>query len=209
MAAAASERAPQAPGPGSCNCDWSCPCQFEPRPTTGQCQGFSLFDIAAGHFGDIGLDGVRFASLMHFPGAVHDGGGTRQLIVDEGASAEQAEALDAMEKAEHGGGYWEVFASVCPTRLPTVSAPIELEHDREARRATIRIHGLLECRIEPIRSPATGEEHRARIVLPDGFEFKEAEVGNTVAARVTGDLPLAFELATSYAQLNAFEWTNP
>ena len=37
-----------------------------------------------------------------------------------------------------------------------------------------------ETNIEPIKNPVTGEEHRARIVLPDGFEYKEAEMGNTV-----------------------------
>ena len=54
----------------------------------------------------------------------------------------------------------------------------------------------------------TGEEHRARIVLPDGFEFKEAEMGNTVYCRVDADERLAFELKNTYDQLNAFDWSN-
>ena len=54
----------------------------------------------------------------------------------------------------------------------------------------------------------TGEEHRARIVLPDGFEFKEAEMGNTVSCRVDAGDKLTFELKNTYAQLNAFDWSN-
>ena len=46
------------------------------------------------------------------------------------------------------------------------------------------IPDLLESFIEPIRNPATGEEHRARIVLPGGFEYTEAENANTVSFEV-------------------------
>jgi hypothetical protein len=48
--------------------------------------------------------------------------------------------------------------------------PITLNVDREKRCATIRIPGIAESDIEPIKNPATGEEHRARIALPNGFE---------------------------------------
>ena len=61
---------------------------------------------------------------------------------------------------------------------------------------------------EPIKNLVTGEEHRARIVLPNGFEYKEAEMGNTVHCRVNGVERLAFELKNTYAQLNAFDWSN-
>jgi hypothetical protein len=48
--------------------------------------------------------------------------------------------------------------------------------------------------IEPIKNPVTGDEHRARIVLPDGFEYKEANMSNIVYCSVTGGDQLAFEL---------------
>jgi hypothetical protein len=67
---------------------------------------------------------------------------------------------------------------------------------------------LGETNIEPIKNPVTGEEHRARIVFPDGFEYKEAEMGNPVYCRVTGGDKLAFELKNTYGQLNAFDWSN-
>ena len=54
----------------------------------------------------------------------------------------------------------------------------------------------------------TGEELRARIVLPGGFEFEEAEMGNSVSLRVQSDSPLSFEHSDTYAQLNEFEWSN-
>lgn len=60
----------------------------------------------------------------------------------------------------------------------------------------------------PIRNPVTQEEHRVRIDLPDGFEYKQAEIGNTVRARVSATEPLSFTLGNTYAQLNPLDWTN-
>ncbi len=54
----------------------------------------------------------------------------------------------------------------------------------------------------------TGDEHRARIVLPNGFHFKEAEVANAVSMRVQSGKPLIFESKDTYAQLNTIEWSN-
>src|SRR5439155_19188073 len=99
---------------------------------------------------------------------------------------------------EQGGAFFEIFASVCPNRLPALSAPIELSVDRAARKATVRIPGLVENEIEPIRNPVTGEEHRALIVLPGGFEFTEAEVANSVLLRSTSE-GLSFSHENTYA----------
>jgi hypothetical protein len=54
---------------------------------------------------------------------------------------------------------------------------------------------------------ATGDEHRVRIDLPNGFEYKQAEVGNTVMATASSDDPLSFSFEKSYAQLNRFDWS--
>jgi hypothetical protein len=130
------------------------------------------------------------------------------LIVDESASAEQHEAIVEMVSGEHGGTYFEIFASVLPHRREPITAAIEIEADRERRIASVEVGEVAESRIEPIRNPATGEEHRVRIDLPDGFEYRQAEVANTVHARVSGEAPLEFTLAGTYGQLNPFDWSN-
>jgi hypothetical protein len=98
--------------------------------------------------------------------------------------------------------------AVCPNVIEPVVGPITFNVDREKRHATIRITDLIESDVEPIKNPATGEEHRARIALPDGFEYKEAEMGNTVNCRVSAGDKLTFQLKNTYAQLNAFDWSN-
>ena len=54
----------------------------------------------------------------------------------------------------------------------------------------------------------TGAEHRARIVLPDGFEFTEAEMANAVTLRLQSTPPLIFAHTNTYGQLNTFAWSN-
>ena len=192
----------------SCNCNWGCPCQFNALPTTGQCEATGAWQIKDGYFGKTRLDGLRFGVVAWWPGAIHEGNGVWLPIIDERATMDQREALIALHSGQHGGTYWEVFASVCPNRPEPRIAPITFNADREKRRATIRIPNLIETDVEPIKNPATGEEHRARIALPNGFEYKEAEMGNTVNCHVSAGDKLTFELKNTYAQLNSFDWSN-
>jgi len=193
---------------GNCNCDWGCPCQFDALPTHGNCMAMIAYRIEEGSFGETNLDGVSWAELVWWPAAIHEGDGTRQTVIDESATEEQREIIDELVLGKHGGGYFEIFASVMSTELDTVYAPIEIEADRDRRVGSLRIGDLAESTIEPIRNPVTGDEHRVRIDLPDGFEYKQAEIGNTVRARVAVAEPLSFTLENTYAQLNPFDWTN-
>ena len=192
----------------SCNCDWGCPCQFLALPTHGRCESLGGWQIREGYFGTTRLDGVRFARIFWWPGAIFDANGTRQLIIDEQATPEQREALIAIESGTQGGTFFEIFAAVCPNMLETVIAPITFESDRERRQGRVFIPEIGELKTEPIKNPVTGDEHRARIVLPNGFHFTEAEVANTVAMHVKSAKPLVFENKDTYAQLNAVEWSN-
>jgi hypothetical protein len=193
---------------GNCNCDWGCPCQFNAPPTTGHCEALVAYEVSHGHYGDTTLDGVRFAGIYWWPGRIDEGNGTRQLIVDERATPEQRAAIDALLSGSEGGAYFEIFASVCPNTLDTLTAPIEMSTDRERRVASISIPGVAESRVEPITNPVSGEEHRARIVLPNGFEYTEAEMGNTVECKTTAQGHLSLTLENTYAQLNKFDWSN-
>jgi hypothetical protein len=129
------------------------------------------------------------------------------LIVDERATAEQREAIIAMSGGGHGGTIFEIFAAVTPHRPAPLVLPIEIEADRESRTAKLSLPGVVEYRAEPIKNPMTGEEYRAQIRLPNGFEYREAEMGNTTWLKVTAG-PIVFEHRNSYAQFNAFDWSN-
>lgn len=192
----------------SCNCDWGCPCQFNAPPTTGHCEALIAYEIRDGHYGDTTLDGVAFAGIYWWPGRIDEGNGTRQIIVHERATPEQRAAVDALVSGSEGGAYFEIFAAVAPNQLDTLTAPIKTQTDRERRVASVSIAGIAESRVEPIKNPVTGEEHRVRIVLPNGFEYTEAENANTVECKTTAEGPLTLTFENTYAQLNEFNWSN-
>jgi hypothetical protein len=192
---------------GSCSCDWACPCQFEGDPTHGYCRVVAGMRITEGHFGDVDLTGTKLGLIISFPGPLYEGNGSVQLFNDEASSGEQRDAIEKLVSGEHGGAFFEIFASICPDKHETVVTSIEIDSDRERRVASIRIGDVGAATIEPIKSPATGDEHRVRIDLPNGFEYKQAEVGNTVQASASAEDPLSFSFERSYAQLNKFDWS--
>ena len=83
--------------------------------------------------------------------------------------------------------------------LDALYAPIQVSIDVDARQATVRAPGLVEARGTPIIDAFSQKPVRARINLPDGFEYTTAEMG-TGTSKVTADLSL--ELNESYGQFS-------
>jgi hypothetical protein len=182
----------QGPELASCNCDWGCPCQFNARPTHGDCRAGVGMRIDKGHFGDVPLDGLKFVVMVAWPGAIHEGKGEAQPVVDERADDRQREAILKIlsgEETEPGATVFNVFATVIDTMHEPLFKPIEFEVDIESRTGRFAVAGLIEARGEPIKNPVTGNPHRARVVLPHGFEYTEAEYGSTTT-KATGAVPL-------------------
>ncbi|MFQ5565141.1 MAG: DUF1326 domain-containing protein [Paracoccaceae bacterium] len=165
---------------GACSCDYGCPCEFNARPTNGACEGLEAHRIDEGYFGDVRLDGLVVAAWYHWPGAVHEGSGTVQGIIDRRADADQTEALFKILGGEEQEPttVFKIYGSTIETEHDPVFADIGFDCDVEARTGRIFVDGLLDLKIEPIRNPVTGQPHRARIVLPEGFEFRDAEMGS-------------------------------
>lgn len=185
----------------NCNCSYGCPCQFNALPTHGNCRAAAGFRIDAGRYGDVTLDGVVAGGIYAWPGPVHEGKGTMQLFIDERADERQRAALLRLmqgEDTEPMATMWWVYTTMCSTRLPTIYARVALDIDVDARRAHLAVPGLLETSTEPIRNPVTGMDHRVRIDMPRGFEYRIAEIGSGTTT-ATGDIPL--DLAGTYAQL--------
>lgn len=192
----------------NCNCDYACPCQFNSLPTDGFCAAAAGFEIHRGRYGEVTLDGLRMAAMYRWPGPVHEGAGTMQLVIDERASEAQRQALIAImsgEDTEPMSTMWSVYATMCPTRLEPLARPIEIEIDVAARRGRIKVPGCFETRGEPILNPVTGNEHRVRIDLPHGFEYAIAEIGRGWT-RAEGAIDVNF--ADSYGQFAELHLSN-
>ncbi len=186
----------------NCNCAYGCPCQFTALPTYGDCQYVLFTRIDQGHYGDTKLDGLVFVLFGKFPGAPHEGNGIQQLVIDELANDAQREAIRRIaynEDTEEMKNHYAIYNAMSSTVLDPIIAPIELEADIETRTATGRVPGLIESSAEPIKNPISGEEHRARIELPNGFEFTVAEMGSGTS---TTQDPIPLQFSDSYAQFN-------
>ena len=83
--------------------------------------------------------------------------------------------------------------------LETLYAPIELEIDVEERRARVSIPDLVHSVGSPIIDPNSGDVHRARIHLPNGFGYTYAEMGAGVTRATAG---IQLDLSGSYGQFN-------
>jgi hypothetical protein len=184
----------------NCNCIFACPCQFNALPDKGFCEAVVGLQINEGHFGDVALDGLRAAAIYHWPGAVHEGNGSMQIIVDERADARQRDALVRIlsgQDTEDMATVWWVFGAMSPTKHAPLFHPITFDVDVDARRAKVDVPGVVTMRGEPIRNPVTGAEHRVRIDFPQSFEFRLAEIGSGTS-KTSG--AIALDLKNSYGQ---------
>lgn len=172
----------------TCNCDYGCPCQFNAPPTRGNCHASFAMRIDEGHFGDTNLAGVKFAACAAWPGAIHEGHGEVQAVVDTTASEDQRNAILTIlagKETAPGATIFNVFTSVLETVHKPLFLPIRLEADIDAATGSFSVDGFVEADIEPIRNPVTGEAHRVRVTIPDGFEYHEAEYASG-SARASG-----------------------
>ena len=190
-----------------CNCAYGCPCQFNALPTHGECKAVLGFTIEEGRHGDTDLSGLSMAGIVAWPGAVHEGHGHIIPIVDERADAKQREALLRIMSGQdtvEGATVFQVFSTTYEKIEDPVFAPIELEIDIDGRSARFNVRGWIEARGEPIRNAVTGQESRAQIRLPSGFEYDVAEMGRGWA-KTSG--PVDVQLSDSHAHFAKIDMT--
>jgi hypothetical protein len=181
-----------------CNCSYGCPCQFDGLPTHGHCRAVVGLQIDTGHHGTTKLDGLKVVSILKWPGPIHEGKGEAAIIIDERANEAQREALLRIlsgRDTEPGATIFNVFASTLEKKHHPIFSKIDFEVDIDKRRARLVVPGFGEMRGEPILNPITGKEHRARIDIVGGFEYKLAEVGRGWAKALQ---PIRFDLEDSY-----------
>jgi hypothetical protein len=93
----------------ACNCRLICPCPVDGPPTGDgdECRGVLVFAIREGSLDGTDLAGVNLALWNHFPSNLTSGNWTVGIVVDEGASDEQAQAAERIISGQEGGPFAE------------------------------------------------------------------------------------------------------
>lgn len=192
----------------NCTCEYGCNCQFNALPDKGHCHAVAGIQIDSGHHGQTRLDGLRIAAIFKWPGPIHEGNGEAIAFVDSKADAQQREALLKIMTGQDTAPFatmFAVYASTVKTLHAPVFTKIDLQLDVDGRRGRIYVDGYLETFGEPIRNKVTGEESRAQIVLPNGFEYTVAEIGSA-SSKTRG--PLVVEIKDKYGQFARLHLNN-
>lgn len=184
----------------ACNCDYGCPCNFNARPTTGDCEGGWFWSIADGEVGGTDLSGRSLAVFADWPGAIHEGGGRASAYVDDGADDAQAEALGSVLRGEVGGP-WAIFINTYELDGPH-RAPFTVEFAEHA--STAKVGGVAELELEPIRNPVSGAEAHPEMVLPEGIVVKRGGLAASKVFRVHDGVE--YDHSGQYAAFGPFDY---
>jgi hypothetical protein len=192
----------------NCTCEYGCNCQFNALPDKGHCHAVAGIAIDAGHYGDTRLDGLNIAAIFKWPGPIHEGNGEAIAFVDRRADDAQREALLKIMTGQDTDPFatmFAVYASTVTTMHPPVFTDLTVEIDVDARKARVVVPDYIETTGRPIRNAVSGEESRAQIVLPNGFEYAVAEIGS--ASSRTGG-PVQVDIEDKYGQFARLHLNN-
>lgn len=159
-----------------CNCAPGCTCNFSgfPSSSDGSCKTMVGNEILDGVCGDVDLSGLKAIAVIDWPRAIHDGDGKAVFIVEPHTTDEQIACLAQIYTGELGGDPWAILGTTFEV-VGLVKAPIRLEGDGINTEMTA--DGFGRAKGETFKNPVTGEEHRAQIVLPDGFIWSKGDCG--------------------------------
>jgi hypothetical protein len=205
----------------ACNCDWGCPCQFNAKPTHGNCEGVAGYHVVTGSYGtNIKLHGLNMALIASWPGPIHEGHGKASFYIDKRADEKQFEALSNIITGRAGGGPFEVYASTIEELQEPKRASVKFQ-SRDTR-SRVNVFAITESRkqrkqsqdiiaeawLEPIRNPVTGKVHRAIIEIPEGFESSRMDQAS-MKALVANDGYLNFRYEGTYGSFSENTWIGP
>ena len=185
----------------NCTCEYGCPCQFNALPDKGHCYAVAAIQIDEGRHGQTRLDGLKVGAIFKWPGAIHEGNGEALAFVDERADDAQRNALLKIMTGQDTDPFatmFAVYASTVTKMHDPVFTAIDFEVDVDGRRGRFSVPRYVEMTGEPIRNKASGQESRAQIVLPAGFEYQVADIGSA-SSRTTGG-PMQVEIDSKYGQ---------
>lgn len=187
----------------ACNCAHGCPCNMSGFPTHGHCEGAVAFEVTSGERDGVDLTGSKVVSAVDWPGAIHEGNGVMAVWID--ANEEQRDALVSILTAQDGGMPWEILAATISDIHGPFFEPIEI--DDRGTDSRVRVGDQVDIQFETFTNPVSGEPHEARMVLPTGFIWTDAQICSTSTFRVDAE-GVSYDHTGNNAYYSRVEWSN-
>ena len=146
----------------SCNCDYLCPCIYtnpQGPATHDNCVALLAFRIGQGRFGDVSLDGLKFAFIIQSGRVMADGDWVFACVIDEAADQAQRDALSSIVGGEAGGVPGFIHTGLVGDYRGVQFKAIEFEQDGLS--GTVNIPDVLSYETGPV--PAWRREFLVRI----------------------------------------------
>jgi hypothetical protein len=187
----------------ACNCELGCPCNMDGFPSHGKCEGAVAFHVTEGERDGVDLTGAKVAAAVKWPGAIHEGNGSMALFID--CAEAQRDALLAILTAQDPGLPWEILSATVTDIKGPFFERIDIEDNGTDSRVEVPDKFLVQ--LKSFTDPVSGEPHQARMVLPGGFIFTDAEICTTAANHVDAD-GVTFDHVGKNGYYSSVEWSS-
>jgi hypothetical protein len=134
----------------ACDCSSICPCVFGEEPEHGTCVGILARHITKGVIDGVKVAGITWLEVFQSPGHQLEGGTSKLVFIDRGATLDQVTALRDAFHGNHGGPL-EELAKLTGAWLGLEQADVACEvHRGEGR---IAVGGKLRAVMSPRHGP--------------------------------------------------------
>ena len=187
----------------NCNCTVVCPghVHFDQLCTHERCKGYWAIRFRGGELRGVDLAGVDAVVGYDSPQHMISGGWTEVILIGDGASAEQVDAVESILNGT-AGGPWAVLDRFVERRLPTRTVPMRIEEEERSKR--IEVDGVLSSRVEAVRG-----RDRSKLVTFENM-FNQIHATSQVIAKGStryDDGILSVTTEETHGLWSDFHWT--
>jgi hypothetical protein len=133
----------------NCSCEMPCPCtvSFDAGADYDRCQVLLAFDVQSGEVDGVDVGGRTAAIVADTPKVMTEGNWRLGLIVDDGASDEQAEKLGAVFSGQMGGP----MAALAPLIGEMLgSERMRIEYEDDGLRHRVRVGDGIDVEVNDV-----------------------------------------------------------
>lgn len=169
----------------SCSCKMVCRCNFGPaEPDQGWCSAVLGFAIDSGESNGVDLGGTKVVLHGELPGDFVGGIDKMLLYLDEAASPEQRNELEAIFQGNRGG-VWEGVAGMIASFLPSKTVPVEVVGGESPR---VRAGDVASFSMERLKTEEGKQAVLVNAPIAAGFAVDTQELATATGSASDPDL---------------------